>query len=581
MLSKGGTLSLGSALTRNLRHSGAGLQPWLFVLTAGALLYLVVPPVLFILSTSFVSEIGPDAGSFTLRHYRNIFGSLSDLTRLLWNSLVFSGGSATVALLLGTTVAWLAERTNAPFRSFAYAFAFISFGVPGIVKVIGWILLLGPRAGLINVAVRDMTGVFPVFDLFSMTGMVLVEAVVWSPVVFLLMATPFRSMDPTLEEAGMVAGSSNWQVFTRVTVPLATPSVLAVLLLTVVRAIESFETPALVGLPAGVEVLTTKIYLRIKSGYFPRYGEASAYSIILIGLVALGLIFYHRRTAHGHKFTTVTGKGYRPRRIDLGRWRWPAGLLLLTLPALQVAPLVALVWASVLPYMQHPSSTAFGLVSLNNYFVTLNDPTIVLAVRNSLTISLTAASVTVLITFIAAWLIVRTNIPGRWALDQLAMFPLVLPGLVLGVAILKLYAALPLPIYGTIWIMFFAFVVSFLPYGMRFSYTGLLSIHRELEESSTTCGGNWGQTIIRILVPLMLPALFAGWIFIFLITIRHLSLPLLLYGPGSQVISVTIWELWDNGRIGEVAAFSLLTTTGTVLLAIIFQRLSQRFALEV
>lgn len=574
-------MSLSSGLTRSLRERGTELQPWLFVFTAAALIYLVAPPVLFILSTSFVSEIGPDAGAFTLRHYRNIFGSLSDLTRLLWNSLVFSGGSAGAALLLGTTVAWLAERTNAPFRSLAYAFAFISFGVPGIVKVIGWILLFGPRAGLINVAVRDMTGIFPIFNLFSMAGMILVEAVVWSPVVFLLMAPPFRSMDPALEEAGMVAGSSNWQVFMRVTVPLAAPSVLAVLLLTVVRAIESFETPALVGLPAGIEVLTTKIYRQIKSGFFPRYGEASAYSIILIGLVALGLIFYHRRTGHGHKFTTVTGKGYRPRRIDLGRWRWPAGFLLLTLPALQVAPLIALVWASLLPYMQHPSRKAFELVSLKNYFATFNDPTIVLAVTNSLTISLTAASATVLITFVAAWLIVRTNIPGRWALDQLAMFPLVLPGLVLGVAILKLYAALPLPIYGTIWIMFFAFVVSFLPYGMRFSYTGLLSIHRELEESSATCGGSWRQTVTKILVPLMLPALFAGWIYIFLITIRHLSLPLLLYGPGSQVISVTIWELWDNGRIGEVAAFSLLTTTGTVLLAILFRRLSERFSVAV
>ena len=186
-----------------------------------------------------------------------------------------------------------------------------------------------------------------------------------------------------------------------------------------------------------------------------------------------------------------------------------------------------------------------------------------------------------MVLFLAAWLVVRSNISKRWALDQLAMAPLVFPGLVMGVAILKMYLAIPLPIYGTIWIIFFAFLARYLPYGMRFSYAGLLSIHRELEESSATCGGNWGQTVRKILVPLVIPTLFAGWIYVFLITIRELSVALLLYSPGSQVIAVTIWELWVNGRIGELAAFSLVITTGTVALALVFQRLAQRYGLQV
>jgi iron(III) transport system permease protein len=161
------------------------------------------------------------------------------------------------------------------------------------------------------------------------------------------------------------------------------------------------------------------------------------------------------------------------------------------------------------------------------------------------------------------------------------MIPLVLPGLVLGVAVLQMYLHIPLPVYGTIWIMFFAFVANFLPYGIRFSHAGLLSIHRELEESSSVCGARWGQTAWRVLIPLMIPALFAAWIYVFLITIRHLSVPLLLYSPGSQVISVTIWELWENGRIGELAAFSLIITLGTVLLAAGFRHLSQRYTVQI
>lgn len=554
---------------------------WLFLLVALVLGYLVIPPLFFILYTSFVGERGAAAGAFTLDHFLNIIASLSEIQTLLWNSFAFSVGSAGFALVMGTLLAWLAERTNAPFRTAAYVSAFLSFGIPGIIKVIGWILLLGPKAGMLNVALAEWTGIDPFFNLFSLSGMIFIEGLLWTPVVFLLMATPFRAMDPSLEESATVFGGSGWQVFRRVTLPLAVPSLLAVLLLTFVRSLEAFEIPALIGIPAGVDVLTTQIYLQIKGGFFPKYGAASAYSILLMALVGLALIPYYRVTRHSYKFTTVTGKGFRPRRIDLGRWRWLGGFLLLFLPLVQVMPLGALVWASLLPYAKQPSSDALTLVSLNNYWSAFRDGTILGSVLNSLAVSVSAATATVMITFIASWLVVRTKIRSRWALDQLAMVPLVFPGIVLGVAVLKMYLTVPLPVYGTIWILVFAFMTRYLPYSMRFSYAGLLGIHRELEESAEVCGATWMQAARNIVVPLMLPALFAGWIYIFLITIRELSVALLLYSPGSQVISVTIWELWENGHVGELAAFSLVITTGTVFLAILFQRLAQRYGLQV
>lgn len=554
---------------------------WLFVFVALAIAYLVVPPLFFIIFTSLVADRGAAAGAFTLQHYANILSSLSEVRTLLWNSLVFSVGSAACALAFGTLLAWLAERTNAPFRNLAYVSAYLSFGVPGIIKVIGWILLFGPKAGMINVLAAELTGIHPLFNLFSMSGMILLEGFLWTPVVFLLMATPFRSMDPSLEESAAVFGGSGWQVFRRVTLPLALPSVLAVLILTFVRSLEAFEIPALIGIPAGIDVLTTQIYLQVRSGFFPKYGEASAYSIILIALVGLALIPYYRATRHTHKFTTVTGKGFRPRRNDLRGWRWLCGLLLLVLPLLQALPLAALLWASLLPFTKQPSMEALASISLANYFSAFRESAILRSMFNSLTVSVTAATATVLITFLASWLVVRTKIRSRWALDQLAMVPLVFPGIVMGVAVLKMYLALPLPVYGTIWILVFAFMTRYLPYSMRFSYAGLLGIHRELEESAEVCGATWLQAVRNIVIPLVLPALFAGWIYIFLITIRELSVALLLYSPGSQVIAVTIWELWENGHVGELAAFSLVITAGTVLLAVIFQRLAGRYSLHV
>ena len=552
---------------------------WLFLLTTATLAYLVLPPFFFILHTSLVTDRGLQAGSFTIQHFLNIVESLGDVKTLLGNSLIFSLGSAAVAILYGTALAWLAERSDAPFRKLAYVSAYVSFAIPGIIKVVGWIMLLGPKAGILNALGVALTGQ-AFFNIFSLSGMVLVESFLWIPIVFLLMSTPFRAMDPSLEEAATTAGSSGWQVFRRVTFPLAVPSVLAVLILTVIRSLEAFEIPALIGIPAGVEVLTTKIYLQIKGGLIPKYGEASAYSIILIVLVALGLIPYYRITSKTYKFTTISGKNFRPNRVALGKWRWLGASLMLVLPLLQFLPIVAIAWSSFLPFAQVPSRKALELLTFNNYVVAFNDSGVIRSVMNSLTVSISSATVAVAITFFAAWLIVRASIKARWILDQMAMLPLVFPGIVMGIAILKMYLLLPVPVYGTIWILVLAFIARYLPYGIRFSHSALLSLHKELEEGAMASGASWFQMVRHVVVPLIMPALLAGWIYIFLITFKELSIALLLYSPGSQVVAVTIWELWENGHVGELAAFSLLITIGTVFVGSLFLNIAQRYGLQ-
>jgi iron(III) transport system permease protein len=551
----------------------------MFLFTTIALAYLVLPPFFFILHTSLVVDRGLQAGSFTIQHFENIVESLGDVKTLLTNSMIFSVGSAAIALVYGTALAWLAERSDAPFRRLAYVSAYVSFAIPGIIKVVGWIMLMGPKAGILNAPIVALTGA-PLFNIFSLSGMVLVESFLWIPIVFLLMATPFRSMDPSLEEAATTAGSTGWQVFRKVTFPLALPSVLAVLILTFIRSLEAFEIPALIGIPAGVEVLTTKIYLQIKGGLIPKYGEASAYSIILIGLVALGLYPYYRITSKTYKFTTISGKAYRPHRIQLGKWHWLGGLLMLVLPLLQFLPIVAIAWSSFLPFAQVPSRKALSLLTFNNYVTAFNDSGIIRSVMNSLTVSTTSATGAILITFFAAWLIVRASIKSRWILDQMAMLPLVFPGIVMGIAILKMYLMLPLPVYGTLWILILAFIARYLPYGIRFSHSALLSVHKELEEGAMVSGASWFQMVRQVVVPLIMPALLAGWIYVFLITFKELSIALLLYSPGSQVVAVTIWELWDNGHVGELAAFSLVITLGTVIVGSIFLNIAQRYGLQ-
>jgi iron(III) transport system permease protein len=542
------------------------------------LAWLVLPPLFFIVQTSFSTARGPDLGVFTLENYRAVLGSLAAGQRIIPNTLVFAVGSAGLAIILGTALAWLAERTNSPFRSFAYLAAFVSFAMPGVVKVIAWILLLGPKAGFVNVWLMGLFNLQePPLNIFSMAGMIFLEGLLWMPVVFLLLATPFRSMDPALEDAAATSGAGFWMTFRRVTLPLATPSTLAVLFLTLVRSLEAFEIPALVGVPAGVDILSAQIYLEVRKGAFPRYGEAGAYAAVLLVLVCVALYPYYRLTLNSRKFATVTGKGFLPRVLDLGRWRYLGGALLLVLPAFELLPLLAIAWTAFMPFPQLPSAEALGRLTLANFPTAFYHSNASASLQNSLIVSAASATAVVLLTLFAGWVVTRASWSGRWILDLLASLPLVFPGVVLGLALLRLYLIVPIPVYGTVWILVLAYVCALLPYGMRFTYAGLLTIDRELEDSASVSGATFLQTLRRIVFPLLFPALFAAWIYTFLVTMKVLSVALMLYSHGSQVVPVAIWELWNNGAVTELSAFSLVFTCGLLILAFVLHRVSSTF----
>jgi iron(III) transport system permease protein len=228
--------------------------------------------------------------------------------------------------------------------------------------------LLGRKQGFINSILVDKLGILSrPFDVQGMAGMIFVESILWTAVVFLLMVVPFRSMDSTLEEAGRVARGSNREVLTRITLRLAMPAGLAVLLISLVRNLEAFEVPAILGLPGGVNVLTTQIFTRLQATVLPDYGQVSAYSIILIMLVLPLLGAYHRATSGQGRHATITGKGLRTTRLDLGWYRWVAGLFVLMLPALIIMPIAMLAWVSLLDFYQLPSQAALASVSLENY----------------------------------------------------------------------------------------------------------------------------------------------------------------------------------------------------------------------
>jgi iron(III) transport system permease protein len=528
----------------------------LVFLLAVVLLALVMPPLVSLVETAIVDE---KTGELTLDNFRSI---LPNLVRadLLSNTLIFAFATAAVSFVFGSMLAWFAERTNAPFRRILYVSAFLSLALPNIVQVLGWVFLLGRRQGFINVLLVDRIGILSApFDVQSMAGMIFVESILWTAVVFLLMAVPFRSMDATLEEAGRAARGSATEVFVRITLRLAMPAGLSVLLISVVRNLEAFEVPAILGLPGGVHVLTTQIFTKLHATVLPDHGEVSAYSVLLILFVIPLLFAYHRATRGQGRYATITGKGLRTTRLNLGRYRWIAGAFMLTLPALILMPILMLGWLSLLDFYQLPSAAALDHVSLDNYRSLFGANSQILG-SFAFTFAVAAASATsvVLLSAIACWAIVRTRVPGRSALEFISVVPLVIPSIVLGIGVLWAYIALPVPIYGTVGILLIAFMIRALPFVMRSSYAGALSISAELEESAVVAGARKSEMFVRVFLPLMLPAMFAGWQYAFLQTARELPVALLLQSSGHKMISVWIWNLWELGQVTNAAALSVI-----------------------
>lgn len=520
--------------------------------------YFAVTPLLMLLYSSF-SDAPPGVfGSFTLEHLKRAYLD-PEFYPLFGNTIKFAFGSSALSFALGAYFAWICERTNTPLRGTIQTLVIVLFIVPGILETVAWILLLSPQIGLINLVLRAATN-SPDFTLnvYSLGGMIWTEAMNLYPLVFLLMSAAFRSQDLAMEEASLTCGAGNFTTLLRITLRLIAPAMLSVLLIVFIRAVESFEVPALIGVRAGIFVFTTKIYSALQR-LRPQYGIAGAYSLILLALSVAGVFFYVRLTKTAERFATITGKGYRPRRIDLGVWKHvTCGCCLFILAFTVVLPVFNLFWSSLTPYMAVPSLNKLSLLSFKSYRDLFQFPFAQKALLNSLLLSFSSATAVMLITSCIAWVTVKSKLKGRTIIDQLAFLPIAIPGIVLGVSLLVLYLTVPIPIYGTLWILFVAYMTKYLPYGIRASSASMIQISKELEEASTASGASLLQTFSKILLPLLMPGFVAGWIYIAVISLRELSTSILLYTQESIVLSILVFDLWEAGLYSSVSALGVL-----------------------
>lgn len=564
------------------RLGGLRLAPETVLLAAVAafVAYLVLSPIALLVVSSFrrYELAGGIRFIFTLENYRDTYLN-PDFFEALGNSLLYAAGGTALALLLGTALAWIVERTNTPFRGLFTILAAATYLMPGVLMTLAWILLASPRIGTLNTLLRELVPVATgPLDINTMGGMMWIFGTHLYPIVFLIMAAAFRSMDPALEEAAALSGAGIWGTLRRVTLGISRPAIISALLIMLVRGLESFEVPLMIGIPARIRVLTTEIYSAAQLRQPPELGVSASLAVALLALSIVGVFLYQRATGRARAFATITGKAYRPHRLDLGRSRGVvAGVCIAFFFLTLVLPLLAILWVSLFPFVRQPALDALPKASLVNYNLILTYGATVDAFRNSLFNSVLVATTVVVLTSLAAWITLRSRVPGRWVLDALAFAPIAIPGTIIGVAVLLTYLTLPVPLYGTVFLITVAHVTMFLPYGMRLASDALVRVHPELEEAAALSGARWVETYRRVLVPLLLPGLLAAWITIVAVSFRELSATIFLTAPQSRFISVVMYTTWQDGNTTTAAALGVVIMLVVVVLALVALRVGRAF----
>jgi iron(III) transport system permease protein len=540
-------------------------QPLLFIAYVAVILFLcvlILYPALIVLNQS----IRDLSGALTFANFVNAYTNLRNYQAIL-NTIIIAGGTSLVAVIAGTFLAWAVVRTDMPGRRLIELASIVPFISTPLIGALAWILLASPRTGLINQAWRFIGGADALLDVYSLWGIIFIGALYEAPVVFLLVAGALRSMNPALEEASLSAGAGIVRTTLRVTLPLVLPAILAGALLVFILAAEQFGVPAVLGSPAKIRVLTTSIW-EAQSVYPPRAGLAAALSVTLLAIALIGL-WLHKRALGARTFTTVTGKSAQPRRIALGGLRYLVlGLCLTYLLLAVVLPLGTIFLSSIRTiWTADFHLDQFTLAHYDHILFRYRPAQ--RAIVNSLVIAAVGATVTILLCAFIAFLSQRTRLPGHKLLDTLTMIPLGFPGIVLAVGLLQAWIAPPLVLYGTIWILFVAYMTRYIPLGVRSVSASLHQIHPELEESSLSSGATWLQTFRRVTLPLVRGGVFAGWALLFVAFTRELSASVLLYSPGNEVLSVVIFDMYGEGNFRALSALTVLQIAISVAVLVI------------
>lgn len=539
-----------------------------FIVAAVALLLLVLYPVAKLILLSF--DLGGDPRQWLdpwLQQLRR-----SRVRTALLNTITIPALTVIFAVVLGAGLAWIVERTNAPLKRLLASMAVLPFLMMPLIGALAWSFLAAPQSGAINVALRYLlpgaleTG--PI-NINSHLGIAWVMGLYYTPYLYLFVSAALRTVSPDVEEASVMSGASVARTTWSITLPLVMPAILSGALTVFILSAGQFAIPAILGSPRGVEVLSTLIFESMNRWPVDMQ-QVGVVASLLLGMCVL-LVLIQRRMIGDREYTAISGKGLRSRTLDLGLFRWIAtGLGLAYLLFAVVLPSLALVWASLTPYWS--AALDLSRLTLSPYISVLFErPTTLNSVKNSFILSIVSATIAILLAAVIGYMIYRSKMRGRGALELLSMAPIAIPAIVFAVGVLEAWIRPPLVLYGSMAILVVAYVGHSLPIALRSLTGSMLQVSGDLEESARMSGAGWLTTVRTVIMPLIRPGIMAGWLLLFVTFMRELGSSILLYSPGSEVISVEMFTLWEAGRASELAALSV----GVVVISLVAFMLSQ------
>ena len=520
------------------------------------LCFLSLYPMVMLLYGSLHSTPPGTAGAFNFDGYRQIM-TTHNLVVLL-NTVGISFAKTVPSLIVAILLAWIVARTDTPCRGVLEVMITLPFFVPPILTAMAWGMLGNLQVGLINQTWRAVTGSesSPI-NVYSYGGVIWHMSQYTTTFLFLFLVDAFRAMDPALEEASRMCGASRWLTFRKITLFLLLPVLTSGVMLSFIRGIESFESPLFFGTPAGIKVISTEIYDSITQRAVPNYQGATALSFVILGLMLM-LVVWQWAVLRGKSFQTVTGKGFNPGVVKLGAWRWVTfSFCILFFVITTVLPVGQLAVGS---FFQFFGFYGWETLTLDHYRNVLGDSEFWRATRNTMMLGFVGATATMVLGSIVAYISIRTTWRGRRLIDAIAWLPWMMPGIVLAIGFLWGFAMLPaqIPIYGTVWALFFAYLALGTPVSVRVMSGAYAQLSFDLEECSRVHGANFWQTLTRILVALAWPAFAVGWVLAFFGIMRELSASIMLYTTGSEVLSVVLVKRWVNGLAEEVSVIGLM-----------------------
>ncbi len=550
------------------RRGGMDLSRPLFVLVGLVLAVLVILP-LFWLAYYSVTDA---KGQFS---FENFYALVTDRTlmRPVGVTLTMALGVAALSFAIATPLAWLVARTDLPGRGIVRAFVTASFVTPPFLGAIAWEILAAPNTGLINQIYRSVFDLPPfkaLVDIYTLEGLIFAISCYAFPLVFTLTANAFERVPADLEEASAILGAGRAATLRRVTWPLVLPAIVAGTLLAFLQALTMFGSPAILALPAGFHVITTKIWSLFQFPPKPGIAAAAAFPLLFVTVI---LLWIQRRILGRRGYTVIGGKSGAPRLTKLGPWRWPAfGFAFLILSLTVILPYCALLHAAFAKTVSDPVS--LHNLTLHNFrFVLFDFSATRLAIGNTLVLGLASATIGSAIGLIVAYLVARKAFWGASALGTLATMPLAIPGIVLGVGLFLAYTTYPFMLYGTLWILLIAFVTIEMPAAYQQLSTAFKSINPELEEASRILGATRIGTLRRITAPLLRTNVIATWSLIFIGTIRELSATILLTTANTKIVSVIIYDLNESGDLGAISVLGILLLVISFTVVIVANRL--------